>query len=116
MTVPMVEKLATLLDEHLEYLPGRYRETYRIGWKRTRCAIPNASFINFKTPNYTGKRQMVSWQLDCKCFITNRVDIVSTGLSTGDVTSIGDEAFAIQLPSSANKPTTKQRTRATYIS
>ncbi|KAG5447961.1 hypothetical protein CSKR_100923, partial [Clonorchis sinensis] len=32
-----------------------------------------------------------------------------------DVTSIGGETFAIQLPSSANRPTINQRTRATYI-
>ncbi|KER24294.1 hypothetical protein T265_14461, partial [Opisthorchis viverrini] len=55
-----------------------------------------------------------AWQLDCKRFITKRGDIFSAGLSD-DVTSIGDETFAIQLPSSANRPTTKQRTRATYI-
>ncbi|GAA57874.1 hypothetical protein CLF_113299 [Clonorchis sinensis] len=54
-----------------------------------------------------------AWQLDCKRFITNRGDIISAGLS--DVTSIGDETFAIQLPSSANRPTINQRTRATYI-
>ncbi|KAG5453877.1 hypothetical protein CSKR_108596 [Clonorchis sinensis] len=32
-----------------------------------------------------------------------------------DVTSIGDESLAIQLPSSPNRPTTDQRTRAIYI-
>ncbi|GAA51367.1 hypothetical protein CLF_105997 [Clonorchis sinensis] len=32
-----------------------------------------------------------------------------------DVTSIGDETFAIQMPSPANRPTINQRTRATYI-
>ncbi|KER31102.1 hypothetical protein T265_02557 [Opisthorchis viverrini] len=34
---------------------------------------------------------------------------------TDDVTSIGDETFAIQLPGSVNTPTTRQRTRATHI-
>ncbi|KER22202.1 LOW QUALITY PROTEIN: hypothetical protein T265_14920, partial [Opisthorchis viverrini] len=54
-------------------------------------------------------------QLDCKRFITNRGDIVSAGLSgadewcTDDVNSIGDETHAIQLPSSANRPTTNPR-------
>ncbi|KAG5442664.1 hypothetical protein CSKR_111908 [Clonorchis sinensis] len=44
-----------------------------------------------------------AWQLDCKRFITNRGDIVSaTQPRTDDVTSIGDETFAIQVPSSAN--------------
>ncbi|GAA50429.1 hypothetical protein CLF_104531, partial [Clonorchis sinensis] len=55
-----------------------------------------------------------SWQLDCKRFITNRGDII-TQPRTDDVTSIGDGTFAIQLPSSANRPTINQRTRATYI-
>ncbi|KER24125.1 hypothetical protein T265_14492, partial [Opisthorchis viverrini] len=53
-------------------------------------------------------------QLDCKRFITNRDDIVSGGLNndvTDDVTSIGDEKFAI----TANRPITKQRTRTIYI-
>ncbi|KAG5444761.1 hypothetical protein CSKR_111307, partial [Clonorchis sinensis] len=59
-----------------------------------------------------------AWQLDCKRFITTRGDIVSAGLTddgTDGVTWIGDETFAIQLPSSANRPTISQRTRATYI-
>ncbi|GAA49810.1 hypothetical protein CLF_103627 [Clonorchis sinensis] len=34
---------------------------------------------------------------------------------TEDVTPIGDKTFAIKLPSSANRPTTSQRTRTTYI-
>ncbi|GAA51482.1 hypothetical protein CLF_106237, partial [Clonorchis sinensis] len=65
------------------------------------------------------------WQLDCKRFITNRGDIISaalmrthshgTQLRTDDITSIVDETFAIQLPSSANRPTINQRTPATYI-
>ncbi|KAG5445160.1 hypothetical protein CSKR_203170 [Clonorchis sinensis] len=38
-----------------------------------------------------------------------------TQLLTDDVASIGDETFAIQLPSSANRPTINQRTRVTYI-
>ncbi|KER32223.1 hypothetical protein T265_12825, partial [Opisthorchis viverrini] len=33
---------------------------------------------------------------------------------TDYVTSIGEETFTLQLPSSANKPTTSRRTRATY--
>ncbi|KER30032.1 hypothetical protein T265_03411 [Opisthorchis viverrini] len=44
--------------------------------------------------------------LDCRRSITNRSDVGSAGLSD-DVTSTGDETFAIQLPSSANRPTTK---------
>ncbi|KER30136.1 hypothetical protein T265_13235, partial [Opisthorchis viverrini] len=47
-----------------------------------------------------------AWQLGCKRFITNRGDIVSAGLRD-DVISNGEETFATQLPSSANRQTTK---------